>query len=224
FIVVCTDDTEASKLMNDSSIRTLQTQQFTLSPSPFLKSKRSVFVKRLDNIVTSLSTEALKTSIEEQNTWASVDSISKISNASFMLKITFSDVSMAAQALSDGLAISYYHIHPSHIEQERFTYISHCWTCYSYKHTTKDCPVKDKKFCSKCGNDGHDFRSCTITTAPSCLNCKGNHHTLAAKCPLRKEIIVKKTKVLKNTSNSPTYAAMTKPQTDTTKTLHANLQ
>ncbi|XP_069938176.1 uncharacterized protein [Cherax quadricarinatus] len=227
FIVVCTDDNEAAKLMDDTAMNTLRDRQFIISPSPSLLAKRSVFVKQLDKIITSIPTDELKTSIEDQNTWASVDTITRIPNASSMIKITFSNIDMATQALANGLAISYYHIHPRHIEPERFAHVSPCWNCYSYQHSTKDCPIKDKKFCSTCGKEGHNFKACTTTNAtPTCLNCKGTHHTLAAKCPLRKEVMSKKIKeeTKKNSPKSPTYTAISKLQSDTTRILQATQQ
>nr|XP_053639240.1 uncharacterized protein LOC128693514 [Cherax quadricarinatus] len=150
----------------------------------------------------------------------------KIPNASSMLKVTFLDVSIATRALSDGLAISYYYINPRQIEPERFTYITPCWTCYSYSHSTADCHVKNKKICSTCGSAGHDFRSCTSTAAPTCSNCKSDHHTLAAKCPVRKDILSKKLKeeTKKPSGTSPTYAAIAKIQSTTSKILQATQQ
>nr|XP_053633282.1 mucin-2-like [Cherax quadricarinatus]XP_053633283.1 mucin-2-like [Cherax quadricarinatus] len=105
-------------------------------------------------------------------------------------------------------------------------YITPCWTCYSYSHSTADCHVKNKKICSTCGSAGHDFLSCTSTAAPTCINCKSDHHTLAAKCPVRKDILSKKLKEeTKNSSGtSPTYAAIAKIQSTTSKILQATQQ
>lgn len=80
-----------------------------------------------------------------------------------MLKVTYTDVNIAARTLVEGLAIHYFHINPSYTEAERFQHITQCYSCYSYMHITKDCPTKDKKFCSTCGNEGHDFKACTTT-------------------------------------------------------------
>nr|XP_053645245.1 uncharacterized protein LOC128697520 [Cherax quadricarinatus] len=144
-----------------------------------------------------------------------------------MLKVTFTDVNMAATALNEGLAIYYYYISPTYIEAEIYHYIQHCWNCY-YLHTTKACPVKDKKFCTTCGSEGHAFSSCTAAapTQPACLNCKSNdHHTLAAKCRTRKDIMKKQDATKKkSTNNTPTYAAIAKLQADTTKLLQATTQ
>ncbi|XP_069937649.1 uncharacterized protein [Cherax quadricarinatus] len=152
------------------AIKTLDDRGFTISTSPYMLAKRSVFMKRFDKFITTMSTEDIKSSLEDLNTWAKIDSVVKIPNASSMLKITFLDVHMAARALSDGLAI-YYFINPRQIEPERFNHITPCWTCYSYNHSTTDCHVKNK-ICSTCGSEGHDLRSCTTTSAPTCINCK----------------------------------------------------
>nr|XP_053630875.1 uncharacterized protein LOC128687426 isoform X2 [Cherax quadricarinatus] len=115
FIFVCHDDAEAEKLLTTEATTTLTAQGFTVTSSPALRARKSVFLKKLDKILTSQSTAELKSSIETQNTWATVDSITKIPNATSMLKVTFTDVNMAATALNEGLAV-YYCISPTYIE------------------------------------------------------------------------------------------------------------
>lgn len=61
-------------------------------------------MKHCDRLLTNMSAEDLKSSLEVLNAWATIDSIVKIPNASSMLKVMFLDVTTATRALSDGLA------------------------------------------------------------------------------------------------------------------------
>ncbi|XP_069960517.1 uncharacterized protein [Cherax quadricarinatus] len=64
-----------------------------------LRARRTVFLKRLDRLITAQATEEIKSSIEAQNPWAKVEFITKIPNVSSMPKVTFSDVNMAAREM-----------------------------------------------------------------------------------------------------------------------------
>lgn len=143
FTVVCNDDTEAEKLMTTSATTTCSERGFKVMSSAALKAKRTVCLKRLDKLITTQSIDELKASIEDHNYWATVEYITKIPNASS--KCTFTNSTMTAQTLAGGMAIFYFDINSGHIDAERFQRITQCWSCYSYLHTTKDCPVKDKK-------------------------------------------------------------------------------
>ena len=55
--------------------------------------------------------------------------------------------------------------------------------------------------CAFCGEEGHKQGQCK-STAPMCLNCGGDHKTLAAKCQVRKNLIKEKRKELRERSRS----------------------
>ena len=71
------------------------------------------------------------------------------------------------------------------------------------------------KKCSECAATGHTFRECKEKNNPKCLNCSGNHRTLAAACPIRKEKIKeireqKRTNKKQFEAENKTYCAVTK--------------
>lgn len=43
--------------------------------------------------------------------------------------------------------------------------------------------------CSECADSGHTFTDCPNKDSPKCLECSGDHRTLASKCPVRKQLI-----------------------------------
>lgn len=156
--IACNDAIEAEKLITT----TIVARGFQVMSSPALRARRTVFLKRRDMLITTQPIDELRTSIEDQNSWATVEH-TKIPNASSMLKITFTDVNKAAQALVDGMAIFCYYINPSHIEAERYQHITQCWDCCSYLHS-KDCIIIDKKFWSTFGCERHDFKASRHTS------------------------------------------------------------
>ena len=64
-----------------------------------------------------------------------------------------------------------------------------CYRCYSYEHQKRNCLQSDHyKICSNCAREGHTYGDCNVEIF-KCINCGQNHSTLAAKCPIRKDII-----------------------------------
>lgn len=65
---------------------------------------------------------------------------------------------------------------------------------------------RDHKVCSECAAEGHTWRECT-SSAKRCINCGGDHRTLAFKCPLRKAALTKAKEESKNKPTSYSQAA-----------------
>lgn len=128
---------------------------------------------------------------------------------------------MARKAMTPAICIYSYHLSDSQIAQEQFFPITPCWICYRYDHLAKDCKEKNIKKCSECATIGHMFRECTNKAHPKCLNCAGDHRTLAAACPIRKNLIkTKREEAMKKKGEQQkdkTYAAVTKLQSDIPK-------
>ena len=72
---------------------------------------------------------------------------------------------------------------------------------------------KNIKRCSECSSNDHTFRDCK-EQIKKCLNCQGNHSTLAMKCPIKREIIAKKKEEMNNQKNTnKTFAQATEQST-----------
>ena len=84
-----------------------------------------------------------------------------------------------------------------------------CFRCFSIEdHLSFSC-TKDStyKICSSCSAEGQDWRNCHASYK-KCLNCHGNHHSLANQCPKRKEALKYKREnfeTTKSTSSSIGY-------------------
>ena len=65
---------------------------------------------------------------------------------------------------------------------------------------------KDKQIiCANCGQTGHYQNVCTSEN-PKCVNCGGAHKTLAAVCPVRKDLIKSRGKLVRDRSRSRSMA------------------
>ena len=67
--------------------------------------------------------------------------------------------------------------------------------CYTLEnHSTKDCPKEPTyKICSECSTEGHLWFQCKANIK-TCINCDGEHSTMAMKCPVKKALIKDKRK------------------------------
>jgi len=112
---------------------------------------------------------------------------------------------------------------PRFVERDIFINLVPCYRCYKYDHLVKDRKETDTyKACSECASNDHTYKDCRENTK-KCLNCNGNHRTLAAKCPTRKAIIKERTKeqrqaerkkITADTSRQTTYAGATAATTN----------
>ena len=97
----------------------------------------------------------------------------------------------------------------SHIKKETHVELITCFRCFAIEdHTSFSC-TKDStyKVCSSCSAEGHGWRNCHALHK-KCLNCHGNHHSLANQCPKRKEALKYKRanfNTTKSTSSSIGY-------------------
>lgn len=139
---------------------------------PELKAKRSVFVRKVDEVVGKQNAEDIKEEIERQNSWLKVDEVIKIKDYTHVFKLTCEDTHMADRIKQQGFLAFNVLITPEQIKQEIYTNLLTCFNCYTFeKHPTKDCPNKNNNYCSTCGQDDHTFRDCENTFI-GCLNCK----------------------------------------------------
>ena len=91
---------------------------------------------------------------------------------------------------SDGVKLFNLSISSSNVVREKFVDVYHCYKCYAINdHTAKDCtkPV-DYVVCSLCTATSHKYDKCGSVTN-KCINCGGDHSTLAFSCPNRKQVV-----------------------------------
>ena len=90
---------------------------------------------------------------------------------------------------------------PTSIDKETFVRIDICCKCFSYEHKMNDCHSPNVIVCSECAAVNHRFKDCT-SNIKKCTNCDGPHHTLAEKCPVRKNLVKEKAKKIRERSRS----------------------
>ena len=174
----------------------LQQNDFSSLMPPDLKVKKSVIASRLDDLIYERSEEEIFNELSSQNQWIGddLDSIFKFPNSN-TIKITFTQTSQAKKCTEKGLLAFNLSIPPNDVKLETYIHITCCMRCYALeKHNTRDCS-KDRnyKICSECSQEGHFWYNCKEKDK-NCINCGGNHSTLAMRCSKRKEIVKEKRK------------------------------
>ena len=79
-------------------------------------------------------------------------------------------------------------------------------------------PKKNKLSAPNCGQTGHQQSNCNVEN-PKCTNCNGPHKTLAAICPVRKELIKTRGKEVRERSRSRSVVRVTYANTATNNTI-----
>ena len=137
-----------------------------------------------------------------------IDNIFKIPKTR-IIKITFNSSITAKKATEHGLLAFHMSIPHFNIKIEEYIPILTCIRCYAIEeHQTNKCPKeKDYLACSECASEHHSWKNCT-SSFKRCINCGGDHRTLANKCPLRKKVNEEKRKE-KLAAKTRTYSQAT---------------
>lgn len=225
FVVVCLNEDSVDLLISTKTIITLRNENFDIVMPPHLRARKCIVVRGIDSDIHEWTTEQIKDDLNNRNEWASVEEVYKMKNIKHMLKIRFTEISMARKACDQGLALYHTRIPSYQIEMEEFVQITPCWICYKYDHSSKECNLPELTFCSECADIGHTYKQCN-STEKKCLNCDGPHRTLAAVCPIRKEIIKnkreeKKKKKAEFEQNNKTYCAVTRMTSELPKVIQS---
>ena len=102
------------------------------------------------------------------------------------------------------------------IQIDEFIEVPMCLKCYSINdHPTKKCP-STTTICSECAQTGHRWDVCE-TQLKMCINCSGNHRTMAPQCPKRKEEAnkIRRQTFQSQVKNGTTYSAALRSTTIT---------
>ncbi len=206
FLVITKNEIDAEKVMKEEAVAMFKQHGYDVIIPPVYRARRTIFVRKLDEMILENEEKDLIQEINDKNEWAKVQSLIKINGKN--IKMTFADTSMVEKALEKGLLCCNMSITPNQINRENFTEITTCFKCYKYNtHTTNECK-KPTTLCSCCCSPDHHWRECT-STIKKCLNCGENHHTLASFCSFKKRAIEEKKKALEKGSQKQTYSAAT---------------
>ena len=211
FILIVSDDI-LDKLLSTSIKDKLKKDHFEVYIPPEYNANHTIVLRNVDSLISEVENEELKTDLERRNEWIKVTDIIKIPNAPKIIKVRVETTEMVKKAVESGLLIWNQSIPPTSIQKEIYVFLTICYKCYSFEHKTEDCPTPSVIICSECASPSHSYRDCTATVK-KCINCQGEHRTLAAKCPIRKNLIKEKEKNIRERSRSRsrqrTYAEAT---------------
>ena len=228
--------TSLSKISNGYLIRTDITehvdkivagkQHFTpLSLTPKLPktilAQQTLVIRFVDESVTAHTEDEIKTEItqHQNNNSPKIDSIVKLPGKTRTFKIVCKEQKTKEQFTQSGLFLFNYRVTPSQVVQEEFVPIQTCFRCYQHEdHSTDECTT-DTEHCSNCADTGHTYQDCANNTE-GCVNCKRqnlpfDHHTLAYRCPVRKEIVRQKTQESRTRNPPPQTPEPTSVQPNT---------
>lgn len=186
FTALCNSMSDADRIFSDRCLQELSDENCQPVMPPDLKAKRCVLASRLDTFLVEFSSEELIKEINEQNSYLEVVEIIKLSSGK-LLKIVFKNQDMASMCLVNGILLFNLNIPPSSLRADEFFKISYCYKCYAIEdHTSRDCcKPSEYKICSICSSLEHTYKDCKATDK-KCVNCNGQHNTMAYSCPARK--------------------------------------
>ena len=189
YILICSSISDADKLFNDSVLRLFSGSNFQLRMPSELKAERTIIIRRVDDSIYQCSSDEIAAEIQRCNKWAVVNNLVKFTKSPG-LKITFSNEAMASKALQQGLPLMSLFIPGYDMVRDNYVFIPMCFRCYAINsHTTKKCPKSPSyKICSLCSSTDHTWKQCTSSNK-SCINCSGDHSTMAFTCPKKQEFI-----------------------------------
>jgi len=208
FLVICLSTSEADKLFDDGLFLLFTSDGFEPTMPNELKSKRTILFRRLDASIYSSSVEEIIDSIVCKNNGISIRYLSKFKSSPGM-KVTFYNTDMASRIMRDGVFVLDLFIPPFDMKEDEYVNIKTCLKCYVHEHhTTRQCP-KDPNFviCSLCSSTEHGWRDCK-SEMKRCINCRGDHSTLAPFCPVKVKLIRERKDV---SSKKRSYASPASP-------------
>ena len=197
---------EADRLFLPSVIAALAAMDLEPMMPAELKARRSVILGNVDNSIYDNQEEIIKEEIYKSNEWARVKEVKKFRNST--LKVIFEQAIMSQLCREKGLKLFKLYIPGNSINQDQFYHILTCFRCYKVEdHATQFCDKPaEYKICSMCSREGHTWKNCKAAVK-KCLNCGGNHCSIAMSCDIRKKILQEKRRRSRNLGGKDTYAS-----------------
>ena len=200
FLIISSDDV-IERLMTPSVKENLLKDNLEVVTPLEFQANRTIVLRNIDSIITTIDSDELKEDLEQRNDWLKVQEVIKIPTAPKILKIRTENAEMVRAAEEKGILIYNMSVPPSSISRDTFVRLDVCFRCYSFHHKTNDCPTPNVVICSECADNTHTYRNCN-NNWKRCINCQGDHRTLSAKCPKRKELIQERAKIIRERSRS----------------------
>ena len=194
-------DEEVEEILKEETKKKAEEKGFQIFRPLDYDSMKTVVVRDVDSVMDEFTAEEIAESVERVNEWAEVEEVVKLPTTSQILKVRFKTSSMAQKAMGKGIIVLNQSIPPWKVEREIFIRLTACNNCFAYEHDARNCPKEKKILCGYCGEEGHRQGQCK-SEAPRCINCQGEHKTLAARCHVRKDSIKRRRKEVRERSKS----------------------
>ena len=131
------------KLLTSKLKDSLKKDDFEIQTPPEYNAKRTLVLRNIDSLISTVESEELKNDLEIRNEWLKVTEVIKLPNAPKIIKIKAESSEMVRMATERGILIYNQSIPPQNVEREVFVYLNICYRCYKYDHSTEDCSTPD---------------------------------------------------------------------------------
>ena len=217
YAVITNNEDDLDRIFNPITLDDLIKKDLHPLIPPELKANRSIIITNVDNYIYNNTEDQIKEEIHDKNPWATggIDSVFRFPNSK-IIKITFTQATLAKKSQATGIRCFHMSIPGHYIKQEIFYNITTCYKCYKIEdHFSNQCPApKEYQICSECSSTDHTWKDCN-SNQKKCINCEGEHRTLAAKCPIRKDVIKNK-RLAQDKTTQITYSQATQKNTQNT--------
>ena len=116
--VVITSDEIVDKLLTTNIKDSLRKDEFEVMIPPEYNARRTLVLRNIDSLITTVDEEELKNDIKQRNSWIKVSEVIKIPNAPKILKVKAETSDMVKVACERGLLIYNQSIPPTSIDKE----------------------------------------------------------------------------------------------------------
>ena len=206
FLVWCNSDEDIYLLFSVACVRALKHLHCESLLPPEIKARRTVILRQVDENVIARDVNDISAELQECNNWLSLVDVFVFPNSP-TIRLVCSSNEVATKALDSCVRLFNLSIPSSNIVQEKFVNLMTCNKCYAVEeHLASSCNrPKDYKVCSVCASTDHTFRQCN-SMIKKCLNCGGEHTSLSMSCPIRKQKVNDKKRLM---SQHKSYADAT---------------
>lgn len=217
FLYLITDDIDLEKFISEDIKVELNQMGFEIFNPPEINAAKTVVLYQLDRQISGVTDEELRNAISTGNPWAEIEELVRLGQAGLILKLRFTERQMAERTITEGIFVMHQHVPPRMTAREAVIKVNPCTTCYKWTHFRHACPTKNLIICNKCAREGHRSTTCRSQDF-RCINCQGDHPTLAYRCPIRKQLIRdKKKEEIKKAQNATeakqkSYAGVVQPR------------
>lgn len=187
---------QLEKYLKPAVLKKLERVHFSPYEDAALLNRRSLFIPYIHHShwtgMNKGDMDNVKHWLEDRNE-VEVDSVFVPADPARWMKLRLKKTEHADKILKNGMFFRYTSIPSGDIKRSDNFEVSQCLRCYDLTHTTRKCrKPRNIQTCSKCGEEGHLFRTCT--NDPHCLNCQGDHSAFSLKCEHKKAAMAKQRK------------------------------